>query len=115
MDCTVVVLPSVPELEIAVGGAKVEVATGGDMSRVGTDSVGTEGTTRSEDGGVRTADMESSEGIESEAGRTSLVKPISINALKTVSGRSSTVPEASNVQVIVVTSPVIPVFRVRHR
>ena len=48
MDCTVVVLPSVPELEIAVGGAKVEVATGGDMSRVGTGSVGTEGTTRSE-------------------------------------------------------------------
>jgi len=59
---------------------------------------------------VCTADME-----PSEAGRTSLVKPISINALKTVSGRSSTVPEASNVQVIVVTSPVIPVFRVRHR
>ena len=30
MDCTVVVLPSVPERGVAVGRAKVEVATGGD-------------------------------------------------------------------------------------
>jgi hypothetical protein len=109
MDCTVVVLPSVPELEVAVGGAKVEVATGGGMSRVGTGSVGTEGTTRSEDGGVRTADMESSEGIESEAGRTPLVKPMSMKALVAVSGRSSTVPAVSKVRVISLTSPVIPV------
>ena len=70
MDCTVVVLPSVPVLGVAVGRAKVEVATGGDMARVGTGSVGTERTARSEDGGIRTADMEPSEGIESEAGRT---------------------------------------------
>ena len=48
MDCTVVVLPSVP---IAVGRAKVEVATGGDMSRVGTGSVGFGRIARSEDGG----------------------------------------------------------------
>jgi len=34
MDCTVVVLPSVPELGVAGGRAIVEVATGGDMSRV---------------------------------------------------------------------------------
>ena len=50
MDGTVVVLPSVP---IAVGRAKVEVATGGDMARVGTGSVGSEGTARSEDGPIR--------------------------------------------------------------
>ena len=103
MDCTVVVLPSVPELEVAVGRAKVEVATGG------TGSVGTGRTARSEDGGVRTADMETSEGIESEAGRTPLVKPMSMKALVAVSGRSSTVPEVSNVRVISLTSPVIPV------
>ena len=78
MDFTVVVLPSVPELGVAVGRAKVEVATGGDMSRVGTGSVGTEGTARSE---VRTADMDPSEEMESEAGRTSLVKPMSMKAL----------------------------------
>ena len=78
MDCTVVVLPSVPELEVAVGRTKVEVATGGDMSRVGTGSVGIKGTARSEDRGVRTAGMKPSEEIESEAGRTPLVKPMSI-------------------------------------
>ena len=88
MDCTVVVLPSVPELGVA-GRAKVEVATGGDMPRVGIGSVGTERTARSEDGGVRTADMEPSEEIESEAGRTPLVKPMSMKALVAVSGRSS--------------------------
>ena len=77
MDCTVVVLSSVPELGVA-GRAKVEVATGGDMSRVGTGSVGTERTVRSEDGGVRTADMDPSEEIESESGRTPLVKPMSM-------------------------------------
>jgi hypothetical protein len=60
------------------------------MSRVSTGSVCTVGTTRSEDGGVRTADMESSEGIESE------VKPMSIKALVAVSGRSSTIKRASN-------------------
>ena len=109
MDCTVVVLPSVPELGVAVGRAKVEVATGGDMSRIGTGSVRTEGTARSEDGGVRTADMDPSEEIESEAGRTPLVKPMSMKALVAVSGRSSTVPEVSNVRVISLTSPVIPV------
>ena len=109
------VVPSVPELGVAVGRPKVELATGGDMSRVGTGSGDTGRTARSENGGVHTADMEPSEGIESEASRISLVKPISINAMKTVSGRSSTIPEASNVQVIFVTSPVIPVFRVRHR
>jgi hypothetical protein len=81
MDCTVVVLPSVPELGVAGGRAKVEVATGGDMSCVGTGSVGTERTARSEDVGVRTADMEPSEGIEFEAGRTPLVKPMSRKAL----------------------------------
>ncbi len=82
MDCTVVVIPSAPELGVAVGRrAKVEVATGGDVSRVGTGSVGTERTARSEDGGVRTADMEPSEEIESEAGRTPLVKPMSMKAL----------------------------------
>ncbi len=32
MDCTVVVLPSVPVLGVVVGIAKVEVATGGEMS-----------------------------------------------------------------------------------
>ena len=48
--------------------------SGGDMSRVGTGSVGTEGTARSEDGGVRTADMDPSEEIESEAGRTPLCR-----------------------------------------
>jgi len=106
MDCTVVVLP---ELEVAVGRAKVKVATGGDMSRVGTGSVGTGRTARSEDGGIRTADMEPSEGIESEAGRTPLVKPMSMKALVAVFGRSSTVPEVSNVRVISLTSPVIPV------
>ena len=104
MDCTVVVLPSVPELGVA-GRAKVEVATGGDMSRVGTSSVGTERTARSEDGGVRTSDMEPSEGIESEAGRTPLVKPMSMKALVAVSGRSSNFFKiASNTR-----------FRVLHR
>ncbi len=43
------------------------------MSRVGTGSGGTGRTARSEDGGVRTADMEPSEGIEAEAGRTPYV------------------------------------------
>ena len=47
MDCTVVVLPSVPVLGVVVGRAKVEVATGGEMSRVSTGSVGTERTARS--------------------------------------------------------------------
>ena len=103
MNGTVVVLPSVPELGVAVGRAKIEVATCGDMAHVGTGSVGTEGTARSEDGGVRT------EEIESEAGRTPLVKPMSMKALVAVSGRSSTVPEVSNVPVISFTSPVIPV------
>jgi hypothetical protein len=91
MDYTVVELPSVPELGVAVGRAKVEEATGGDMSRVGTGSVGTERTARSEDGGVRTENMEPSEQIESEAGRTPLVKPMSMKALVAVFGRSSTV------------------------
>ncbi len=88
MDCTVVVLPSVPELGVAGGRAIVEVATGGDMSRVGTGSVGTEGTALVLK--VRTADMEPSEERESEAGRTPLVKPMSMKALVAVSGRSST-------------------------
>ena len=107
MDGTPVELPSVPELGVAVGRAKVEVATGSvgpgsvgrDMARVGTGSVGTEGTARSEDGGERIADMEPSEEKESEAGRTPLVKPISMKALVAV----------SNVRVISLTSPVIPV------
>ena len=43
------------------------------MSRVGTGSGGTGRTARSEDGVVRTADMEPSEGIEAEAGRTPYV------------------------------------------
>jgi len=34
MDCTVVVLPSVPELGVAVGRANVVVATGGDAALV---------------------------------------------------------------------------------
>jgi len=88
MNCTVVVLPSVPELGVAVGRAKVEVATGGDMSRVGTGCDDTEGTARSKDGGVRTADMEPSEEIESEACRTPLVKPMLMKVLVAVSGRS---------------------------
>jgi len=46
MDCTVVVLPSVPVLGVVVGRAKVEVATGGEMSRVSTGSVGTERTSK---------------------------------------------------------------------
>jgi hypothetical protein len=46
MDCTVVVLPSVPVLGVVVGRAKVEVATGGKMSRVSTGSVGTERTSK---------------------------------------------------------------------
>ena len=45
------------------------------MSRVGTGSVGTGRTARSEDGGVRTEDMEPS------LGRTPLVKPMSMKAL----------------------------------
>jgi hypothetical protein len=77
------------------------------MSHFGTGSVGTERTARSEDGGVHTADMEPSEGIESEAGRTPLVKPISMKTLVAVSGRSNTVPEVSNVRVISLTSPVL--------
>ena len=53
--------------------------------------------------------MEPSEEIESEAGRTPLVKPMSMKALVAVSGRSSTVLEVSNVRVISLISPVIPV------
>ena len=53
--------------------------------------------------------MEPSEEIESEAGRTLLIKPMSMKALVAVSGRSSTIPEVSNVRVISLTSPVIPV------
>jgi hypothetical protein len=46
MDCTVVVLPSVPLQGLAIERAKVEVATGGDMSRADTGSVDTERTAR---------------------------------------------------------------------
>ena len=65
------------------------------MPRVGIGSVGTERTARSEDGGVRTADMEPSEEIESEVSRAPFVKPMSMEALVAVSVRSSTVPEVS--------------------
>jgi hypothetical protein len=46
MDCTVVVLPSAPVLGVVVGRAKVEAATGGEMSRVSTGRVGTERTSK---------------------------------------------------------------------
>ena len=47
MNCTVVVLPSEPALRVALGVAKREVATGGEMSRVGIGSDGAVTTTGS--------------------------------------------------------------------
>lgn len=58
--------------------------------------VGTGRTARSQDDRVRTADMEP-------------VEPISMKALVALPGRSSTVPDASNVRVISLASPLIPV------
>ena len=64
--------------------AKVEVARGGEMSRVGTGKVGAVTATGSWDGGCR-VDMEQTEVVEAETGSASLVNPRTMKALVTVS------------------------------